>query len=136
MNTKGGAMVEATVVFPIIILTLMSLISIMMFLFEDAASQADLHNALRCAAGQKTGTYFGSPGSSRVSMDTDYEGIYRVMKGRTTVMFEGDHLLRRSFQKPMAAYLYLTDERKYARIFDFFAAEEQEGDGNHDTTYE
>lgn len=131
MNTKGSAMVEATLVFPIIILTLMALLSIMMYLFEDTASQTDLHNALRSAAGQKTGTYIGSQGSSRVSLDTDFEGIYRVMRGRTTVTFEGDRLLQRSFQKPMSAYLYLTDERKYVRIIDLFEAEGGGEGGNH-----
>jgi hypothetical protein len=130
MNQKGGAMVEAALVFPIIILAIMAIIAILMFLFEEAASQAELHLVLRTEAGRQTGTFHGREGSSSVSVDKGIKGIHIVMNGRSSVTFEGTGILPRGFHKPITGYLHLIDERKYVRYIDFFTLEEKE-DGDH-----
>lgn len=126
MNKKGGTMVEASLVFPLIILTLMAMIAILIFLFKDAAGQAELHLVIRTEAGSETGTFHGQPGSSNVSVHSGMKGIHRVMDGNTTVMFQGLGIITRNFHKPIAGYQYLTDERKYVRYIDFFKSEEKE----------
>lgn len=125
MNNKGGSMIEAALVFPVIILTLMGMIAILMFLFEDAAGQAGLHLVIRTEAGRKTGTFHGQPGSTNVSYDRGIRGVHSVINGKTSVTFEGAGILPRVVHKPLAAYQYLTDERKYARYIDFFTLEEE-----------
>lgn len=122
MNNKGSTIVEAALVFPIILLSLMTLISILMFLFEDSAAQADLHTVIRREAGKETGTFISHSGSSRVVVYDGIRGIYRVMNGSSSATFEGGGILSRSFQKPVTGYLYMTDERKYARYIDFFGS--------------
>lgn len=119
-------MVEATLVFPIIILSLMAIIGILMFLFEQAAAQAELHLVLRTEVGRQTGTFLGKQGSTNVSLDKGFKGIHSVIKGRTAVTFADTTLLIRGFRKPMTGYQHMTDERKYVRYIDFFAPEEKE----------
>lgn len=125
MNKKGGTMIEAALVFPLIILTLMAIIGILMFLFEAAAAQAELHQAIRTEAGHETGTYHGQPGSTAVATDRGMRGIYSVMNGKSSTFFQGTGLLQRSFSEPLWDYQYLTDERKYARAIDFFLLEDK-----------
>jgi len=130
MNQKGGAMIEAALVFPMIILALMAVITILMFLFEEAATQAEVHLVIRTEAGRQTGTFHGQPGSSSITIDKSIQGIQSIMKGSTMVTFEGSGMLSEAFRKPINGYQHLTDERKYVRYMDFFTGGHAE-DGDH-----
>jgi hypothetical protein len=130
MDQRGGAMVEAALVFPVIILALMAVITILTFLFEEAAKQAEVHLVIRTEAGRQTGTFHGQPGSSSVTTDKSIKGIHSIMNGNTFVTFEGSGMLSGPFHKPVNGYQHLTDERKYARYMDFFNLGQTE-DGDH-----
>lgn len=134
MNNKGGTIVEAALVFPVIILSLMGIIGILMFLFEDAASQANLHSAIRTETGRETGTFHGQAGSLSVTVNRSIKGIHGVMKGESTATYNGGGIITRSFQKSLNGYQYLTDERKYVRYIDFFTMEVPENDNQADQT--
>ena len=125
MNKKGGTMIEAALVFPLIILSLMGIIGILMFLVEDAAGQAGLHQVLRSEAGTKTNTYLGHQGLSKAAVGEEFRGIYCVVTGKVSIAFDGSGILSRSFRKPLMGYQYLTDERKYARYIDLFNLEDK-----------
>lgn len=127
MNKRGGTMIEAALVFPLIILSLMGMIGILMFLVDEAASQAGLHQVLRSEAGGKTGTYLVQEGLSKAAVGEEFRGIYRVVSGKGTIAFDGFGIISRSFRKPLNGYQYLTDERKYVRYIDLFNLE-----GNQD----
>jgi hypothetical protein len=127
MNKRGGTMIEAAVVFPLVILSLMGIICILMFLVEDATGQAGLHQALRWEAGAKTGNYLGPEGSSKAAVGEEFRGMYHVVSGKASIAFEGSGILSRSFRKSLTGYQYLTDERKYAQYIDLFNLED-----NHD----
>jgi hypothetical protein len=130
MNQKGGTMVEAALVFPIIILSLMTIIAILMFLFEEAAAQAELHLVLRTESGRQNGTFHGKSGSTNVMIDSGFKGIHKVMNGKSSVTFDEIKILPRGFDKPLTGYQHLTDERKYSRYIDFFTLEEMD-DGDY-----
>lgn len=125
MNRKGSTMVEAALVFPVVLLTLIALIKIQLFLYEDAATLADLHQAIRYEAGCDTGTFKGKPGSSNVASKSGFDGIYRVMRVETWMTFEGNFMLHRTIHKKQTGQLFLIDERKYARYVDFFNMKEK-----------
>lgn len=127
MNRKGSAIVEAAVVFPVVLFTLLGLIGILMFLQEDAAAQSILHQTIRYEAGRETGTYIGEDGSTLVACTSGFEGVARTIRGEVAMTFDGSPMGLRSLEKTQTARLYLTDERKYARIVDFFTVEESNG---------
>ena len=126
MNKKGNTIVEAALVFPVILLSLMTVISILIFLFHDAASQADLHTEIRSEVGKTTGTFSSRSGSSRVEIDFGFRGISRVMNGSTYVTFEKTEIISRWIKKPIYGFVHVIDERKYARYIDLFQIEENE----------
>jgi len=113
-------------VFPIVILSLITIVAILMFLFEEAAGQAGLHLVIRTEAGRETGTYHGQAGSSIISVEKSIKGIHIILKGKSSIIFEGAGILPRPYQMPITGYQHLIDERKYARYVDFFNREENE----------
>ena len=57
MNSKrGSAIAEAAIVFPVVIIAVLTVIYILITLYIDASYAARDHMALRFAAGQETGT--------------------------------------------------------------------------------
>lgn len=134
MDQKGGVMVEAALVFPMIILALMAVITILTFLFEEAATQAEVHLVIRTEAGHQTGTFHGQPGSSNVTIDKSIKGFQSIMKGSTFLTFEGSGMLSGAFHKPITGYQHLTDERKYVRYMDFFTGGQGEDSDHVDNT--
>ena len=56
MNKKGSLFAEAAVVFPVVIMTVMTVIYILINLYIDASAAAKGHLALRQEAGEKTET--------------------------------------------------------------------------------
>jgi len=124
MDRKGSAMVEATIILPFIVLCIMTIIAILMFIFEEAAASANLHQAIRTESGELTGTFHGNAGSSNVELHRGFRGIYPVLNGKTTAIFEGAWILPKPMQKTFYGNGYLTDERKYARYIDFFSLED------------
>lgn len=132
MNQKGSTIVEASLVFPIIILSIMAMIAILMFLFEEAAAQAELHLVIRTEAGRQTGTFHGSSGSSTVSVGRGFYGIHSVMNGKSSVTFEEIEILPLPVHKSLVAYQHLIDERKYARYIDFFTMKEKKDEDHED----
>lgn len=128
MNRRGSAILEATLVFPVLLFAMMALIGIQIFLFKDASSQATLHQTVRTEAGRETHTYEGQPGSTQVVCKEGFEGIIRVMRGENIASFDGSFALIRNVQKTQKARLYLTDERKYARLADFFFSKDSKDD--------
>jgi len=125
MNQKGGTMVEAALVFPLIILSLMAIIAILMFLFKEAASQAELHLVIRTEAGRYNGTFHGKAGSSSIVVGREFKGLHNVMDGKSYVTFDKNYIISRTFRKPITGHQHLTDERKYSRYIDFFTLEEK-----------
>jgi hypothetical protein len=125
MNRKGGAMVEAALVFPIIMLSLIAIISILTFLFEEAVSQYELHLVIRSESGLENGTFHGKGGSSNIAVYKGIKGIHSVMNGKTSVDYEYANIFTRKLHKQITAYQHLTDEQKYVRYIDFFVREEK-----------
>ena len=121
MNRKGGAMIEAAVVLPLVILSIFAIIGILMFLFEEAAAQADLHGAIRFDAGKQTGTYHGLTRSQKVLAERGFCGVFPVVEGTSSVVFEGAEILPGPIRKPLQGHIYIVDERKYVRYVDFFS---------------
>lgn len=120
MNKKGTTMVEAAVVFPLVILVIMAVIYILIFLFQQAETQSKMHIALRKESGilSKTVVY-------QMRIDEKYP-IYKKSK---QVCFQGElHFRKRgilkSLDKPISAYGYIVDEREYVRYLDLVKQKE------------
>ena len=115
MNKKGRIMAEAAVVFPIVILVVMTVLYILINLYMDAAISASEHLALRHEVGLKTET---------VDRTDEYRGSIPLDKiGRSPFndipdITEG-FKLGGSVLESDQGRVYIVDERSYIRKVDF-----------------
>lgn len=101
-------MVEAAVVFPLVILTMFVLIYAMAFFYDQVAASSGTHRATLAAAGDETGTYrvvprrdhkvtLASGGSWRGSVtgtrEVRFAGVQGMAKARTTRMESRSYVL-------------------------------------------
>ena len=137
-SKRGTYMIEAAVVLPIIILTVITIILIVMFFYDGSVSQSDMHRALRIeadAASGKTTCYssgagYGGPGSgssyggpgSVGSYGSDgnalTEGVYfkharKKISASKDISMIHEGLLRQSGSMSIRSSVYITDGTKY-----------------------
>lgn len=120
MNRKGTAMVEAAVVFPMVILTVMALIYMFQIFFRETEIRADMHKALRAESGKCCQTL-----QYQENIQSPFP-IYR--KGerlycRGTLQSKERGILKAG-EKMLYSDKYLDDERNFIRKIDLIPQRE------------
>ena len=112
---KGSAIAEAAIVFPIVIIVVMTVIYILITLYVDASSVARDHLALRAEAGQKSETVSVDDNFSNIAPKDKYGRRPFVRQVCTTEEFRfPDRLLLADEGR-----VYIIDEAFYIRVIDF-----------------
>ncbi len=120
-NKKGSTMVEAAVVFPLVILTVVAVIFILTFLFQQVTYNARLHLALNATMGQETDTvmtYRNVPDD--IKPYPSFYGIFPSYYADRGLHFSKKGLLNKSFTKVLESRVYTVDEKKFILYTDFF----------------
>lgn len=120
MNKKGSAVVEAAVVFPLVIMTVVAVIFMLTFMFNEVAAQARMHVAVNAKAGRETETIFvyrNVPGS--IKPYSGAGGTAKCWIADERLHFERRGILSRSFVKTKESRAYEVDEKRYIRNVDF-----------------
>ncbi len=118
---KGGTIVEAAFVLPLIILSVMAVIYMLAFMYNETATNTLMHLKLNEKMGTETGTvktYKNVPQNITV-----YEGtnnFKKVFLAEKNIRFKRSGLLQNSFSKKKEGRVFLVDEKKYIRYSDFF----------------
>lgn len=116
MRSKSGTyLIEAAVVLPIVIITVITVMLIVMYFYDCSVSQSDLHKALRYEAGtvsDKTVYYLDA------AYDRSLSGVYftherKHLSASTHVTMIHRGILRRRGQKEINGSIYLHDAAKY-----------------------
>jgi hypothetical protein len=119
-SLPGTTMVEAAVVFPLVILSVAAVICILLFLFDETVTHARLHAAVRAASGKGTETvlvYRNVPGVIRTFADR--RGMRPVQRAEETAAARGGGLLPRRLQKRIGSSAYEVNEKRFIRNVDF-----------------
>jgi len=121
-------MIEATLVYPFIILAVAATMMILSFLLVEGISQINLHQCIREEAGKSTGTTkftkIQEEDYEHVMFNKSIGGFHSILNGQQVVELNGAGLLPRIFRKTIEGHLYLVDEQKYIRYMDLFAMKE------------
>ena len=110
-SKKGTYLIEAAVVFPIVIVTLLTLIMVVMYFYDCSAVQSDMHKFLRKEAGEVSGktVYY--------SYDVD-EDFYtqqerrKITASRDVFMWRRGILYRKGV-RTVSGSVHITDGTKY-----------------------
>ena len=121
MNRKGTTMVEAAVVFPMVILAVMALIYMLQIFFKETEMRADMHKALRAESGKYCQTL-----QYQKNIQSPFP-IYR--KGdrlycRGTLKSREKGILKAG-EKMLYSEKYLDDEREFIRTIDLLSQKER-----------
>ena len=120
-GTGGSTMVEAAVVFPLVIMVVMLLLSFMVYLFDETASAALVQRAVIREAGRSAGTFMVAdedPPDISVGMST--YNLKRCAEGENTVLFQSRMPVVRDRHMTLTAHQYTCNERTQIRLWDLF----------------
>lgn len=116
---KGSAMVEAAILFPLVLLTLAALVVILVMLYEEAAQSAGLHRQLLWESGASTKVFqpdAGPPESPEADTALGLFGVHPVREGFTLLERHGFALLAAAPPFRSEGRAYLLDEQKYLML--------------------
>lgn len=105
MNRKGGAIVEAALVFPVMILTIIAVLWMLVFFYQHIEKKTDMHIALRSESGAICGNMNYIDYASDLQVYQSAQGIYCY----DMVQFESKGILSGK-EKEIQARKYLINE--------------------------
>ena len=114
INKKGSAVVEATMVFPVMIFAVIAVIYILIYFFGQLNSQVKLHSALRAECGSLCDNLFYVNHDGAVPVYRSGKKLYgyRTVSSPENSFIEGRH-------KEIRAEKYMIDETLFVRLADF-----------------
>ncbi|MCL1809789.1 MAG: hypothetical protein FWG42_08540 [Clostridiales bacterium] len=115
-NKKGSAIAEAAIVFPMVIVVVLTVVYILIAMYTDASTAARDHLALRHESGTKTETV-DRAGEYRQNVPEDKFGARPFMKNAE--ISQGSKFLDKLLLTE-GSRVYVVDEAKYVRRSDFF----------------
>jgi len=118
-HEEGSALVEAAIVFPLVILTVLTMIYIMIFMYAKVASSCGVQMATRKEAGETAGTVMvltGVPGD--VALATEIHSLRKCIAGEKQTMVDAKGLVRR-MTSITEGRSYVLDEKMEIRLTDF-----------------
>lgn len=116
-DRRGSTMVEAAVVLPLLILSLLTCLLICMFFYDTTVKQCQMHQALRAEAGELTGlTHTLQPAAaSDAVLSTGRQGLFQIVSGKETTTMIDQLLLKSRVSESTEAIWHATDGVSYVR---------------------
>lgn len=115
MNKKGNVMVEASLVFPVVILTVIAVIHILLFFFQQTELRTQMHLALRAENGRYSGAMIYEK-NVEMPFPIYKEALHFCSYG--TVKFSKQGILESSAAE-IEASVYCFDAVNFVRFTDF-----------------
>ena len=114
---KGGTTVEAAVVLPLTILTVITCMLICIFFYTQTIQQSRLHTALRHAAEGSCGrsVYPASPPDSRWDIVTEKRGFYYTSRGEEWIIMKKNLLISKRADRKIEGVWTTVDGVSYVR---------------------
>ncbi|MDD2217131.1 MAG: hypothetical protein PHW03_02360 [Eubacteriales bacterium] len=119
MNKKGAAIVEGAIIYPLIILSIITALYILIGLYNEAASVSELHTVLRQSSGNESETVkaenFKEGG---VELNNKMGIFYDSIQGSIKEEVKAGGLIKVILKKDYCDEITIIDEEKYIRWSD------------------
>lgn len=114
----GSTMVEAALVMPLVLISLIAIILTIVFLVESLFMTANVHMYLKSAAGEMSKTRISRTIESYHST-TNRRNMAKVVAVEENYLMKGGYLLPRVLNNKVTADSYVINEKKIIRYKDF-----------------
>ena len=115
----GSTIVEAAMVMPLVLISLIAMLITMVFLVESLFMQSNIHLYLQAKAGEESETRISKSVES-FEATSQRRNMVKVLSVEKTKYMTGGDLLPRTFKKNVDADAYVINEKKIIRYKDFF----------------
>ena len=113
-NKRGAAVVESVMVFPLVIISVITLIIMMIYFYAQLNERVDMHIALRAESGRLCeNVFYENEVNDKFSIYKKTQQIY----SSSVVDIDGN-LISKQRRKKVAARKYLIDECEFVRMSD------------------
>jgi hypothetical protein len=118
-SKKGTTMVEAAMIFPLVIAAVVAVLYIVIGMYQSLSLQSSLHLALRKECGERSQTVYRLDEIREYPVMTDRIGIRPVIKTEQEREYRIKTLIKDRIVRKEEGRSYLVDEPELIRIFLF-----------------
>lgn len=122
-SKKGAAMVEAAMIFPLVIAGVMAVLYIVINMYSSLSLQTSLHMALRRESGELSQTVYRQEAGKDFPLQKDWVGIRPVLRMEQEREYEINILFHDRVARQEAGRTYVVDEAELIRILPFHEGE-------------
>ncbi len=122
-SKKGAALVEAAMIFPLVIAGVMAVIYIVINMYSSLSLQTSLHMALRRESGELSQTVYRQEAGKNFPMQKDWSGIRPVIRMEQKSEYGIDILFHDRVMRQEEGRVYVIDEAELIRILPFHEGE-------------
>ncbi|MBQ9016064.1 MAG: hypothetical protein IJ109_08075 [Firmicutes bacterium] len=116
-SRRGAAMIEAAVVLPLLILSVLTCLLISMFFYDTTQKQCRMHQTLRAQAGELTGrihTLDPAP-ADEISLSTGMQGLFQTVTGKEETAMIDSIMLKTRVSESTEALWHASDGVSFIR---------------------
>lgn len=126
-SRRGSYIMEAAVVMPFIIVSVITAVLAVMFFYSQMTEQCSMHTALRAEAGRVTGkTEMLHSVSSDAELYTKKKAFGGIVSGRKYLLMEHKMLLKKKGVCLIDDHAYSTDGAEYVRYCELVKSVKQD----------
>jgi hypothetical protein len=118
-SKKGTTMVEAAMIFPLVIAGVIAVLYIVIGMYQSLSLQSSLHLALRKECGERTQTVYRMEEMQDFKAETGRNGIRPVVKMKAEREYQIHIILQDRITRKEEGRSYLIDEPELIRILSF-----------------
>jgi hypothetical protein len=118
-SKKGTTMVEAAMIFPLVIAGVIAVLYIVIGMYQSLSLQSSLHLALRKECGERTQTVYRMEEMQDFKAETGRNGIRPVVKMKAEREYQIHIILQNRITRKEEGRSYLINETELIRILSF-----------------
>lgn len=126
MNIRGSAMIEAAIIFPFVLLSILGIIVITLFMYNEIVTTVDMQMALKCKSAEISKT---SEMIYDCKDEVMLEGVVdfsRALKSSNEINIANDKFLLARKEKVINMRSYIINEKNRIFLYDFLKETNEE----------
>lgn len=114
-NKKGATLVEASLIFPLVIAAVMAVIYIIILIYESFSLQSSLHLFLRDQSSQLSDTIYREEELRNYEINHEFHSFRPIITGEEVQKYKAGNLIINEIMRTEKGRFYVIDEAEFIR---------------------